>query len=69
MELKMYVCVCQAVTNRQISATIAQGATTFKALRDELGVGACCGKCSKEVRTQLRQECGGREGCPCARQG
>lgn len=53
----MYVCVCNAVTNRQISATIAQGANTFQALRDQLGVGSCCGKCSKDVRSQLRQEC------------
>jgi bacterioferritin-associated ferredoxin len=27
----MYVCVCNAVTNRQISTTIASGAHTFKA--------------------------------------
>ncbi|MBK8522719.1 MAG: (2Fe-2S)-binding protein [Betaproteobacteria bacterium] len=65
----MYVCVCQAVTNRQISATIAQGATTFKALRDELGVATCCGKCSKDVRAQLRQECSGHKSCACAGQG
>jgi bacterioferritin-associated ferredoxin len=63
----MYVCVCNAVTNRQISTTIASGAHTFKALRDQLGVATCCGKCSKDVRTQLKQECGGRDGCPCAR--
>lgn len=62
----MYVCVCNAVTNRQISATIADGANTFKALREKLGVGTCCGKCSKDVRSQLKQECGGRDGCACA---
>ncbi len=65
----MYVCVCNAVTNRQIAATIAQGATTFKALRDELGIATCCGKCSKDVRSQLRQECSTREGCACAGRG
>ena len=64
--LAMYVCVCQAVTNKQISATIAQGATTFKDLRDSLGVATCCGKCSKDVRSQLRQECGNGKGCACA---
>ncbi len=62
----MYVCVCQAVTDKQISATIAQGATTLQALRNELGVGTCCGKCARDVRSQLRQECGGRSGCACA---
>ncbi|MFC5301240.1 (2Fe-2S)-binding protein [Azospira restricta] len=63
----MYVCVCHAVTSRQIAVTIAQGATTFKALRDELGVATCCGKCSKDVRSMLHKECGGRDGCACAR--
>lgn len=62
----MYVCVCHAVTDKQISATIAQGATTLRALRSELGVGSCCGKCARDVRSQLQQECAGRGGCPCA---
>lgn len=62
----MYVCLCRAVTSGQISATIASGANSFQALREQLGVGTCCGKCSKEVRQQLRQECCGK-GCstPC----
>lgn len=61
----MYVCVCNAVTNRQISASIAEGANTFKALREQLGVATCCGKCSKDVRSQLRQECSSPTGCAC----
>lgn len=59
----MYVCVCNAVTTRQISATIAGGAHTFADLRDQLGVGTCCGKCCKEVRSQLRHECGRGDCC------
>lgn len=54
----MYVCVCNAVTTRQISASIAEGADSFRALREQLGVASCCGKCSKDVHRQLRQECG-----------
>jgi bacterioferritin-associated ferredoxin len=62
----MYVCVCHAVTTRQISASIAQGANTFKALRKELGVATCCGKCSKDVRSQLRAACSSNGDCVCA---
>lgn len=62
----MYVCVCHAVTDKQLSATIAQGATTLQALRVELGVATCCGKCAPDVRSQLRQECAGRGNCACA---
>jgi len=62
----MYICVCHAVTDKQLTTTIAQGATTLQALRAELGVGSCCGKCARDVRTHLRQECGGRGNCACA---
>jgi len=41
----MYVCVCNAVTERAVHAAIEAGATTVKHLKDELGVGAECGRC------------------------
>lgn len=59
----MYVCVCHAVTDRQISASVAMGATSLADLRDELGVGTCCGKCAREVRQQLRDELSNCSGC------
>jgi bacterioferritin-associated ferredoxin len=59
----MYVCVCHAVTDRQISASVAMGATSLKDLREELGVGSCCGKCARDVREQLRSELGSCQGC------
>ncbi len=65
-EFAMYVCVCQAVTSKQLAVTIAQGATTMKALRNELGVATCCGKCAPDVRSQLQQACSNPGGCPCA---
>jgi bacterioferritin-associated ferredoxin len=41
----MYVCVCNAVTERQVYKAIDAGATTVKALSRQLGVGAQCGTC------------------------
>jgi bacterioferritin-associated ferredoxin len=41
----MYVCVCNAVTDRQIRTAVRGGATTVQALQDELAVGTCCGTC------------------------
>ena len=35
----MYVCVCNAVTERQVVKAIDAGATTVKALSRQLGVG------------------------------
>jgi len=41
----MYVCVCNAVTERQVYKAIDAGATTVKALSRQLGVGTQCGMC------------------------
>ena len=62
----MYVCVCNAITDREISASIAQGATSFRELRDTLGVATCCGKCGPEVKRQLKEELACGNHCACA---
>lgn len=41
----MYVCVCNAITERQVYKAIDEGATTVKALSRQLGVGTQCGSC------------------------
>ncbi|MFB1029171.1 MAG: (2Fe-2S)-binding protein, partial [Thauera sp.] len=45
----MYVCVCNAVTERQIHHAAAQGARTLRDLRQSLGVTAECGRCARCV--------------------
>lgn len=49
----MYVCVCNAVTERDIEGAIAAGCCSLRQLREELGVGACCGRCTSCAREQL----------------
>lgn len=49
----MYVCVCNAVTEKQVRQSVAQGATTLEDLQIELGVGSCCGTCSEVAATYL----------------
>ncbi|MCE3003845.1 MAG: (2Fe-2S)-binding protein [Xanthomonadaceae bacterium] len=41
----MYVCLCNAVTDRAIREAAARGIDTMDALAAETGVGACCGAC------------------------
>lgn len=41
----MYVCVCNAVTDRHICEAVADGCHSMRELRERLGVGACCGRC------------------------
>lgn len=51
----MYVCVCAAVTERQIHQAVREGASTLKDLRRDLGVTAECGRCAGCARQCLRE--------------
>lgn len=58
----MYVCVCQAVTDRQIHEAAQGGARTLKDLRRELGVTLDCGRCAscaKECLQKIHGTCKG----------
>ena len=41
----MYICICQAITDRQIESAVAAGIDSMDKLRDQLGVASCCGSC------------------------
>lgn len=49
----MYVCVCKAVTDRQLKNAIDNGLCTRKQLFQCFGVGSDCGKCNKEIKELL----------------
>ncbi|RIX45023.1 MAG: (2Fe-2S)-binding protein [Rhodocyclales bacterium GT-UBC] len=51
----MYVCVCQAVTDRQIREAAASGARTLRDLRRDLGVTKDCGRCASCAHECLRE--------------
>ena len=51
----MYVCICQGITDAQIRAAAAAGATTLDAVRHTLGVASQCGQCgslASEILTE-----------------
>jgi len=50
----MYVCVCNAVTERHINEAVRNGVTTMRELRKDLGVTAECGRCAVCARDCLR---------------
>lgn len=49
----MYVCICKAVTDKQIRRAKAQGLDTLDDLRDTLGVTSGCGSCTGTVESIL----------------
>lgn len=56
----MFVCICHAVTERQIIAAAQRGASRLADLRKELGVPGNCGRCGVCAKELLRQVADGR---------
>jgi len=56
----MYVCVCQAVTDRQIREIVDQGASSLEQVQCHLPVAACCGRCEDTARevVDAQLQCG-----------
>lgn len=50
----MYVCVCKAVTDRQVRQAVREGARTLKDLRRDLGIMGECGLCAGCARQCLK---------------
>ncbi|POZ52881.1 (2Fe-2S)-binding protein [Methylovulum psychrotolerans] len=62
----MYVCVCKAVTDKQIKTAIDNGVCTRRQLFECFGVGSDCGKCNKHVKELLNQNSTGYSIMPSA---
>lgn len=57
----MYVCICNAITEREIRQCAELGAATLCDLRGCLGVASCCGTCAKSAQEVLDQHQAARE--------
>jgi bacterioferritin-associated ferredoxin len=51
----MIVCVCNNVSDRKIRQAVDAGLTSMSALRQELDVATCCGKCHSCAKEILRE--------------
>ena len=49
----MFICICNAITERQVQAAVANGAVTMSQLQGELGVASCCGCCADTAAEYL----------------
>jgi bacterioferritin-associated ferredoxin len=50
----MYVCLCEALDDRDIDAAIARGCRTVADLARDCGAGADCGACCQDLARRLR---------------
>jgi bacterioferritin-associated ferredoxin len=60
----MIVCVCHAVSDKQIRQCARLGCGSLEELSFELGVGTQCGCCREVAQEVLADECG--RSCACA---
>ncbi len=51
----MYICICNAITDKQIRKAAEAGATDLWDLQRELGVATNCGSC-KEMASDILRE-------------
>jgi bacterioferritin-associated ferredoxin len=51
----MYVCICNAVTDRAIREAAASGVRTLAELTRRTGCGDCCGSCSDLAESILAE--------------
>jgi bacterioferritin-associated ferredoxin len=51
----MYVCICKAVTDKQIRRAAARGVDNLYELREALGVASGCGSCASVAEAILRE--------------
>lgn len=51
----MYVCVCNAVTDKAIKQAVKKGHDSLEAIQKELCVGTCCGRCKPFAQELIRQ--------------
>ena len=51
----MYVCICNAITDKQIRRAAESGVRDLRGLQKELGVAAGCGSCEEHAMEILRE--------------
>lgn len=51
----MYVCVCHAVTDRQIRELVNRGANSLTDVQQQVPVAGCCGRC-RDTAEQIVEE-------------
>lgn len=50
----MYICLCNAITDKQIRRAAKTGVKDIRGLQRELGVAVSCGSCSEHAMSIVR---------------
>jgi bacterioferritin-associated ferredoxin len=60
----MYVCVCHAVTDKDIRKAVDRGARSLFEVQNQLPVGSCCGACNETAQAVVEEYLDARSGAP-----
>jgi len=61
----MYVCICKAITDKDIRRAAANGADSLFELQNHLGVATGCGSCAEQAMSIIDEvQSGGAGGAP-----
>ena len=52
----MYVCLCRGITDQDIKDAMANGADSYREVRELLDLGTCCGRCAHEAKSIINEE-------------
>lgn len=52
----MYICICNAITEKTVIEAVNNGASTLGDLQTELGVASCCGCCAQTASEYLPKD-------------
>ena len=52
----MYVCLCRGITDQDIKDAMANGAESYREVRDLLDLGTCCGRCAPVAKSIINEE-------------
>lgn len=53
----MYVCMCRAISDRQIREVVDRGAKSLCEVQAYLPVASCCGTCEDTAREIIDKQC------------
>ncbi len=56
----MYVCLCNAITDKTIRQAVAEGVRSLSELNHRTGCAGACGSCAELAEQVLREELGRR---------
>jgi bacterioferritin-associated ferredoxin len=58
----MYICICNAITDKQVQEALDAGARNLWDLQTELGLASGCGSCKETAADMLRESRSAKRG-------